>query len=85
MSVGTTPLALSHDSPPAVAIRESIVNQWNEHGTDIAKWKTPAALYAEHEHLMGPYGASDSNKKNRHRSNYNRQTIQHFKLNGKSA
>ena len=83
MSGTNKPLKLSVDTPPGLAIRESIIAQWNQFGEDISQWKTPAAVYAEHEHLMAPYGDSERGRKDKHRTSYNRQTSDHFILNGK--
>ena len=81
----TKPLKLSADTPPGLAIKDSIIAQWNQFGADISKWKTPSALYAEHAHLMDPYGDSERSRKDKHRTSYNRQTADHFVLSGKSS
>ena len=81
---GTTrPLTLSNNSPPGMAIQQSIVEQWNAHGADITLWKAPGVLYSEHEYLMGPYGDNATSRKNKHRTSYNKRTTEHFLLNGK--
>ena len=77
------PLVLTNNSPPGIAIQQSIIEQWNEHGADISLWKAPGVLYSEHEHLMGPYGDNDASRKNKNRTSYNKRTVDHFKLHGK--
>ena len=74
---------LTDSSPAGMAIRQSVILQWREHGKNIAKWKAPMVVFTEHEQLMGPYGSNDRTRKDKHRSNYNRQIRAQFELGGK--